>query len=249
MANCWAEVLGNCDTKISREHVISESFFTTPSVKVQGLPWCETEPKIIGLSSATAKILCCTHNSELSPLDSEIGKFTSTVREFMRISEVRSKLVPTPLQIRRFTVNARLLERWLLKVLLNLTFEGRYLIGWEGTEIGRPPDHLVRVAFGLNSFDSKAGMYVGAHVGLTMSMGEYIEFSPLLKNDKYVLGGFFKVGGILLYLCLDPAGVTVPFNQTPVIDEQWSSADLKWRFRKIQAKHGRYLSHVIEFKW
>lgn len=249
MANCWASVLGNCNTKISREHIISESFFTALSVKVQGLPWCKAEPKIIGLSSATAKTLCRTHNSELSPLDAEIGNFMFAIREHMRISEIRSKLVRTPLQVQRFTINARLLERWLLKALLNLTFESRFLIGWEGTEIGRPPEDLVRVVFGLSSFEGQAGMYVGGHVGLTMTMGEHLEFSPLLKDDKYVLGGFFKVGGVLLYLCLDPAGITVPFNQIPRTDEQWSSTDLRWRFRKIKAKHGRYLSHVIEFKW
>ena len=249
MVNCWADHIGGCDTKISREHYVSDNFFTSTSVKVEGLAWCKAEPKIIGISAATAKILCRTHNSSLSPLDAEIGKFMHAIREHMRLSSVRGKLAQTPLQILRFKINARFLERWLLKVLLNLMFESRFLIGRSGIEVGRPPEDLVRTVFGLTSFEGKAGMYVGAHMGLTMTMGETLEFSPLLEDDKYVLGGFFKVGGMLFYLCLEPEGVMVPFNQIPGVDSDWSTTELKWHFQKMKAMHGRYLSHTIEFQW
>lgn len=123
------------------------------------------------------------------------------------------------------------------------------LIGQGGTSAGHPPEELVRVAFGTASFGAKAGMYIGGHLGLAMSLGEHLEFAPLIKDDRYVVGGLFKVGGVLLCLWLDPAGPSTPLSHISGIDEQWSPADLKWRFRKIQVKHGRYLSHVIEFRW
>jgi hypothetical protein len=249
MASCWADVLGGCDSKISREHFISENFFSGNAVQVKGLPWCKAEPKIIGIGAATAKILCRTHNSSLSPLDAEGGKFMAAIHEHIRLADIRGKLVHTPLHVVRLKINARLLERWLLKILLNLTFEGRFLIGANGIEVGRPPVDLVKIAFGQSSFEGMAGMYVGGHLGLNLDMGEHLEFSPLLKDDNYVLGGFFKVGGILLYLCLEPNGVAVPFSQIPGVDGDWAATDLKWRFKKIKVNHGRYLSHVIEFCW
>ena len=152
--------MGNCHGKASREHYVSESFFSHPAVRIQGLHWCKGAPVIVGMASATAKILCESHNSALSPLDVEASNFMEAVREHIRLSEVRSKARFTPLHIRRYNIKARLLERWLLKVLLNLSFEGSLKIGVSGVEAGKPMQDLVEVAFGLRGFPGKSGMCV-----------------------------------------------------------------------------------------
>jgi len=170
-------------------------------------------------------------------------------REHSRLYEVRSKLKKTPVQIHRFHIDAQRLERWLLKVLLNVAFEGRLVIGPHGEAAGVPPRDLVEIAFGHRRFEGKAGMYIGAHIGLLVSLGETFEFSPLVKDDHRILGGFFKIGDLLFYLCLEPEGIVVPLDQVPGVDSQWASAALNWRFKKIKATHGRYLSHVIHFNW
>lgn len=50
MPGCWAEVLGGCSSKISREHAISRNQFgDVEKITVQGFPWCP-QPKEIGLA-------------------------------------------------------------------------------------------------------------------------------------------------------------------------------------------------------
>src|SRR4026208_2176624 len=66
-AGCWAADLGDCGGKLSGEHLVSASLWTGPAVPASGGPW--GEPREIGISSLTAKILCQHHNSRLSEVD------------------------------------------------------------------------------------------------------------------------------------------------------------------------------------
>lgn len=52
--NCWAAALGDCSDKISREHIISRALFSQ-EVFVQGLAWCKSEPKKIGMAGSQEK--------------------------------------------------------------------------------------------------------------------------------------------------------------------------------------------------
>src|SRR5215469_6528483 len=91
LPKCWAAELGSCSEKISREHLVSRALFAAPKVRVQGLPWCKGEPKEIGIESATGKILCKTHNSELSAIDQEAGALAKAARAHMRLSSERAQ--------------------------------------------------------------------------------------------------------------------------------------------------------------
>jgi hypothetical protein len=96
-STCWASPLGHCSDKISREHWVSRAFFTAPSVSIKGMAWCKLEEKTIGIDSAVAKVLCQHHNSVLSPLDTEAGKFTQVLRAHQRLytSNGREQELPT----------------------------------------------------------------------------------------------------------------------------------------------------------
>jgi hypothetical protein len=249
MSKCWAAPIGNCAEGISREHYVSEAFFSAPAVAIHGLPWCKDEPKVVGISAATAKILCRKHNSDLSPLDEAAGRFMAVIREHLRLSEVRPKRPASPLKIERLTTDARLLERWLLKCMLNLLAGGTYLIGPKGIKPGEPPLDLVRVAYGQDAFEGRSGMHVGAHRGLDLQMGEMLQFSPLLLDDQRVVAGLFRVAGFQLYLSLDPAGVTSSLQGVSGLDQAWRLTELKRPFKKVVVKHGKYISHTIEFLW
>jgi hypothetical protein len=63
MRECWAAALGGCSEKMSKEHTVTEGVFLDEEVFVQGLNWCKTNPKRVGLGNVTRKILCKTHNS------------------------------------------------------------------------------------------------------------------------------------------------------------------------------------------
>jgi hypothetical protein len=60
---------------MSGEHLISKNQLgDTKKINVSGFPWCRGETKAIGINSATANVLCRTHNSALSPTDTAAGK-------------------------------------------------------------------------------------------------------------------------------------------------------------------------------
>ena len=65
---CWARGLGGCSDKISREHYVSAALFDDAKITVHGFAWCKEAPVTIGIGSATAKILCSKHNSDLLSL-------------------------------------------------------------------------------------------------------------------------------------------------------------------------------------
>lgn len=246
---CWANALGTCDSRMSREHYVSKAFFSGPAVTVQGLPWCKTEPKTISLAAATAKILCEKHNSSLSLLDAEAANYMQVVREHLLLTETRSKPRFTAFHIRHFSVNAPLLERWLLKVLLNLCFESKLAIGLDGETAGRPPLSLVQICFGESVFRGRAGMYMASYNGMSMEMGEMLRFSPLVRSDNKIVGGFYTVAGVNFFLSLDVRGPPPSFTEVPNIEDQWLNAQLQWKFREIKTEINHCLSHVIRFKW
>lgn len=250
MQACWAVSIGGCGGKTSREHVISKSLFVSPEVTVEGLHWCKDQPKTVGIESLTARILCQEHNSQLSPLDSAAGAAFDALRRQTKLANERQKLSPKALlRVERFNIDAKLLERWLLKTLLNLTYCSDYLIGVGGTEKGVPSSDLVQICYGLQPFPGDAGMYVAANCGMTLNMVDTVAFAPLIKDDERVLGGFFEFRGIRFLLTLMPEGLKYPLSAIPRIDPNWASAQLLRPFKKIKAKHGKYLSHTVEFRW
>jgi hypothetical protein len=246
---CWANALGACASKMSREHYVSKAFFSGPAVTVQGFSWCKTEPKTVSLAAATAKILCEKHNSSLSPLDAEAASYMRVVRQHLQLTENRSKSRFVAYHIRHFSVNAQLLERWLLKVLLNLCFESKMLIGLDGEAEGMPALSLVQICFGQSAFQGRAGMYVASYNGMSMEMGEALRFSPLVRSDNKIVGGFFTVAGVNFFLSLDPLGPPSNLAEVPNIEDQWLHAQLQWKFREIKTEIDHRLSHVIRFKW
>ena len=152
-------------------------------------------------------------------------------------------------QVKRLSINARLLERWLLKVLLNLSFGQQLQLGISSQADGAVPTELVRICFGLQPFSGKSGMYVGAHNGMNMQMEEELRYSPLLIDGNRVVGGFFEVAGIHLFLSLDPNGPPPTFNEVEGIQGQWRTTQLRWQFREIQTVLNHRMSHVIRFNW
>lgn len=243
MSKCWASCLGKCGGGFSGEHYVSKAMFTGPSVVIKGLPWCK-ESKMVGINSAVGKILCRTHNSGLSPMDSEAAKLMQAIHAQTKAYADNQNRRGTAAELHH-TINARLIERWLLKTLLNFLFEGPFAIG-TGDARGVPPSDLVEIAFGLRKFKGRAGLHIGVHQDLIMVMDEVVELVPLVKDGK-VIGGQFRVAGILMYLCLDSNGIDVPFYLVPGVDLDWASTELHWRFRKI--KFGSSGNQTIKFNW
>lgn len=248
MSACWAASLGGCSEKISREHVVSQSLFMSEQVLVQGFPWCP-QPKLIGLSGLTAKILCAKHNSDLSELDTAGAKAFAAMREMMRLSNVRATLKPRNWTVQRYKIDGPRLERWFLKTLINLSFEGEYFIGLDSTEVGRPSKTLVEICYGVRQFREHAGLYSAAQVGQDIESNDTVRFGALLKYQKYVVGGFFSFRGNRYLLFLEEASRPQLPSGVGLQGEDWSPFQLNFHNQAIREMAGKHLSQVLETKW
>jgi hypothetical protein len=186
MANgdkCWAAAMGGCGGGASREHIISQSQFDSKSITIQGLQWCRDEPKSVGLASLVAKNLCRDHNSGLSPADSEAARLKRALRD---LSGLRQPDV---------VVDARLVERWLLKTTINLALQE------PGSGLDVTPALVLR-AFGAEPTPKHEGFFMVAEVNETVGGrdGEFgFETMQRISDDAMVMSIFKFHGWRLLY--------------------------------------------------
>ena len=210
---CWAAVLNNCSGGVSREHIISASQFASNSITVVGLRWCP-ERKRIGLGSLTAKNLCRHHNSELSPADGEAARFK-------RLLDAIHSPGPLPFRV---SVDARLVEQWLLKTTINLALQE------PDSGLDVTPE-LVRRAFRVDPTPPGQGLFLVLEEGEQVGDPDApdIDFETLRRADDgaAVLAIFIFHGWRVLY-ALDGA--------PPV----------RGAFRPRQANHG---TSWLRFLW
>lgn len=199
---CWAECLGDCSGGLSREHIISKSFFEGEPISVKGLDWTQEEERKIGLSSAVSKVLCRAHNSRLSSLDAEIKKARKHFRKF-------SDLVIKDKQAEEFvgTIDGTKFERWLLKTTIN------FMRASPRKYSNFFPDYLLtEMAFGITPFNYSTGqgLYtvnpkLYSHM---VKSGNFVHVQPLilsLEGQSCLLGSLITFCGFPFFLnTIDP---------------------------------------------
>ena len=121
-AKCYMNFDQNCSTKITREHIVSESIlqqfpdhFGVGGLNLKGLP-SDFKFRAKDFSS---NILCDRHNSATSDVDRAIGIFAR------RLFEVTNFLTDNgPISSELFVVNGYMVELWAAKTLMNLIYGG-----------------------------------------------------------------------------------------------------------------------------
>lgn len=190
MPDCWAASLGNCDQKISREHLVSQCLFDNDQIVVQGFRWCPT-PKAISLSGLVSKILCKKHNSDLSDLDSAALHAFNVFREGIRLNKAREKIKrPSVWHVKAFCIDGPRLERWFLKTLINVSYRGDIPIGTGNHPPGTPSSTLVEIAFGQRQFDNGGGLYVAGKSGEQVDSMDRVNCTTMTDGRKLVAGRF-----------------------------------------------------------
>lgn len=106
MKKCWANSYGQCGNKITGEHLISKSILNKRII-VQGFSWCKDQPKEIGQASLVNNFLCNHHNEALSPSDTEIANFVSSLDKF---TATEKKLENMDLVLKKFQSNILLTD-------------------------------------------------------------------------------------------------------------------------------------------
>lgn len=248
---CWANCLGTCNSKLSREHIVSASLFRNSNgITVSGFPWCKDKPVTVGLSSLTSKILCSSHNSVLSQLDTAAGNVYRTFDGISELVNKRAGLNGVKFKVHHNRFNGPLIERWLLKTLINICYDTSFFIGAESTIPGRPDDKHVRICFNQDRFSGHAGLYVAAKVGGTLVSGPALTFCPLIADGTHVLGGFFNFRGLLFFLSLIQEPLPKDFNWVDDLNSpEWKGTAPSWHFKKLVIKVNNARSHVVHFDW
>jgi hypothetical protein len=230
--------------------MISKCLFTSPGVTVRGFSWCKEQEKTVGLESLTARILCQAHNNELSPLDDAAGFAFNSLRELCMTENRRhSSSLLDRLAAKPPVIDAKLLERWFLKTLLNLSHVGDLLIGPSGIEKGVVPVDLARICYGELPFEGTAGMYVAANPGMILNSTDTLQFMPLLKDGR-IMGGFFEFRGVRFFLALSPDTVLFPLSTLPNLPHAWQQANLLRPFLTIKNEVTPLITiPMIQFRW
>jgi hypothetical protein len=246
---CWADLLHNCSTEASKEHIVSKGLFVGNIVNVKGFAWCKNNAKEVGLSSLTSKILCRKHNNDLSIVDSSGSQAFNVFRQLKLISNKRAKMLPKTWGVIEYEINGKLLERWLLKTLINISLNSGYPIGPASKYPGRPELSLVEISFGLRNFSGKSGLYFVVHTGQMVYSDDTIIFSPLIKENKYIAGGLFSFRGFKLLLSLENEGPPQRLTGLGLGKEDWSHSQLNYHNKRIDELQDKIPSQVVHIIW
>lgn len=191
---CWASCLGTCEGRSSREHLFSSNLFGS-SVTVTGGPYGD-EPLKIGTGSLVSRILCEKHNSDLSPLDSEAGRFSQHLDELFARHEERSRQYQTgdrsPWEVIEYTANRDLLTRWFTKTTINLAIVLPFVRGWPtGRAAIDPPEALVRTVFLGEPLPNNSKLFAGVKLGALSRPSNEFEFRAHVDSNQQLEAGFF----------------------------------------------------------
>jgi len=199
LAGCYAALLNDCDTKVSKEHYVSEVLLRhlnlDDGLRVSGLSWqAPDETHRIAPAALATRMLCRRHNSALSVLDSV------AMRIFQSLDERGASGSGTQ-QLSLF--NGHDLERWLLKVLCGLAFSGN-------ARFEREVDTAISVKwlltlFGQRDFEAGHGLYVRCQVGERFEGPRGLRINPLASGQR-LFGIIVSVCGYDLVLSLKPLG-------------------------------------------
>lgn len=170
---CWAACLGDCKGPLTLEHIASASIFHGDMITSEGMRWNDG-PVTQNKSKWGSHILCKHHNETTSPLDACAGQLTTAIRRFWRLKKNET-----------LTVDGRLLERWSVKLAINML-----ACGWFLPRKLTPPRSLVEIVFGLRDFSVQAGLHnilMVQHRCVTNNL----QFMPLgtMHPNKFSLHG------------------------------------------------------------
>ena len=205
---------------------------------MQGFPWCLDAPKTVGLANVVSKNLCKKHNSSFTDVDSAALQAFDVFRQIAHLNNIRERITlrkRSKWTIRNFRIDGPLLERWFLKTLINVTFDGSLRIGPESTSVGMPSCELVRVAFGLRSFGEWAGMYVSAHAGQQIHSRDGVRIRPAGRED-YVAVARFEFRGYNFFL-----------NLLPMQFHMDGESKLLYHCKAFRCELKEKLSHMVRF--
>ena len=196
---CFANSDENCSDKISKEHFISRTLLNqiqlNRTAKIAGLKWQDEETfDVVGLNGLSAKVLCERHNSALAPLDTEIGKFAKTIKEFDGATHPNKGDNFDSLKI----YSGVDVEKWILKFLLGAVASGAF-------HSKKTKSECLDILFGRKSWPKDWGLYFATGEKIFHSESFLFEIKTH-PDTKVVLAVHFYCRGLPLRLVLGKPG-------------------------------------------
>ena len=158
-----------------------------------GLPFDEKNLVELPFESLAAKVLCINHNNALSKLDEEAGNITKT---FLEIKKIFSQKTSNDYQkLITFSHSGYLLERWFLKIFINL----QSLYAKNIT----PPKELIEIVFGLRNYPAGVGLAIFGHNGWDQhSFDQDMKYVQILNGSNQIEFVIFEYFGLNFLLPL-----------------------------------------------
>ena len=194
---CYLSSLGNCGTKMTREHFISRNILeriTTSTLKFENAAhfFSGKATAEIGVGAFSSKVLCDNHNSALSILDTAAGLAFSTIKS-LAADLVRSATAPA---VKSFYIASGLdMERWLLKVYCGLVAAEK-IRSLSGNVLQRDPlePYFLQALMGNASLCAPLGLHTHTFAGQKLEAGR-LSFGTIKLTD-----GSDEIGGLMLSL-------------------------------------------------
>jgi hypothetical protein len=210
-------------------------------VNAFGLEWCKDAPKSIGIASATAKILCKTHNEALSPFDAEASKlsrfFTSNVWD-------------NPLKSDTITLSGLLLEKWAIKTCVNLGFIGA--LDPETHAQIAPDETLVRIVFNRLLPPEGMGLYFihGKVSNEDYQVGLSWKAIRNRTSEDRVVGMTLVFNGFRFVVSLVPVRAEALLLKMGTVDGfDFALAKIDYRPRNIRMRSETAGEKIIHLTW
>jgi hypothetical protein len=231
----------DCSQGISGEHYVSRTVLeqlSEPAVAIDGVHWLAPgERKVVGINNLTANILCRRHNSALSILDTEAGRFLRMIKDIHasldRKSLSRKRLISI--------VSGEALELWVLKIACGLFYSK--IASQNRQQIAN--NHAIEdsiIAEGLFSkrWFPHCGLYMRAGLGQRVAGIDAISMAPATSpHEKRYVGIMVTIIGLDFAVFFDPRGA----NTT-----QLASEGLHFRPTDVSFR-GKLRTHWLILTW
>lgn len=199
---CWAQARGHC-APFAPAHIPLRHAFGTHMVAAEGLPSSPARPRLFGIASLCGRVLCARHHALLSPLDGAALHAFRALAHFDRTLDRGRARTLEPLS---YEVDATLLQRWLLKVTIDLLSLEPVLVADDGRRAGQPSAQMLAVVFGDEPFPGAMGLEVARQIDMGRRFDPTLRFRPVLDEaGRRARGAVFEYRGLAMLLHLDRA--------------------------------------------
>jgi hypothetical protein len=182
--SCYLRETNACDTKITREHLVSESVLEVlaeKEVAVTGLPWLNGQQKILPFDALVSKCLCGAHNSRLASIDAAGARFFAAFQTCCTTETPPGQ---------HFIISGHDLERWLLKTVAALAVSENFAI--DGARMENALDgatNVLRLYEDVTAWLPPLGLYAMQGIGHQFTRKDEFQLAPIIREGNDQLAG------------------------------------------------------------